>query len=127
MIQGLGVDIVEIARIRKGIQAWGPAFLNKMFTDAEIHYCKSKKDPYQHFAARFAAKEAVSKALSTGWRGGFRWKDVEVVNSPSGEPHVILYRQVADLLANCRILLSLSHSDTHVIACAIIEKTVESV
>ncbi len=123
MIQGLGIDIIEIARIRKGIEAWGGAFLEKVYTDVEIRYCKTKNNPYEHFAARFAAKEAVSKALATGWRRGFRWKDVEIVNNPSGEPRVILYRQVAELLSNCKIFLSLSHSETYVVACVVIENT----
>lgn len=126
MIQGLGVDIIEIARVQKGIEAWGAAFLNKIFTDVEIRYCSSKKDPYQHFAARFAAKEAVSKALATGWRGGFRWKDVEVVNSPSGEPRIVLYRRVAELLSTSKVFLSLSHSKSYVVACAVIESAAHS-
>lgn len=127
MIAGLGVDIIEIARIQKGIEAWGNAFLEKVFTDVEIRYCMTKKNPYQHYAARFAAKEAVSKALATGWRGGFRWKDVEIVNSPSGEPRIILYRHVAELLSNSSIFISLSHSEAYVVACVIIEKAANKV
>ena len=127
MIQGVGIDIIEIARIRSGIEAWGSAFLDRIYTEVEIRYCNTKKDPYQHFAARFAAKEAVSKALASGWRMGFRWKDVEIVNSPSGEPRIVLYRRVAELLTNSKIFLSLSHSETYVVACVIIENTRNSV
>lgn len=122
MIQGVGVDIVEVARIRSAIDKWGPDFLKKIFTEGEIQYCASKKNSYEHFAARFAAKEAVSKALATGWSGGFRWQDVEIVNEPWGQPRVILYEHVSKLLANSRILLSLSHTESTVVAFAIIEK-----
>ena len=80
MIQGVGVDVVELGRIKEMIAAQGDAFVNKIFTESEIAYCKSKPSPEQHFAARFAAKEAVSKAVQTGWSGIFRWKDVEVQN-----------------------------------------------
>lgn len=122
MIQGIGVDIVEVSRIRTAIEGWGSHFLNKIFTDGEILYCKSRKNSYEHFAARFAAKEAVSKALEIGWRGGFRWKDVEITNEPSGKPKVILYEHVNKLLANSRVLLSLAHTESTVVAFAIIEK-----
>ena len=121
MIQGIGIDIVEVARIRTAIDAWGFHFLKKIFTEKEIQYCTSKKNSYEHFAARFAAKEAVSKALEIGWRGGFRWQDVEIVNEQSGKPGVILYEHVNKLLANSRVLLSLSHTETTVIAFAVIE------
>lgn len=122
MIQGIGIDIVDVSRIRTAIDEWGPHLLKKVFTDVEIQYCKSKKDTYEHFAARFAAKEAVSKALEIGWSGGFRWKDVEIRNDASGKPRVILYEHVNKLLANSRVLLSLSHTGSTVVAVAVIEK-----
>ncbi len=122
MIQGVGIDIVDVARLRTAIDSWGSHLLKKVFTDGEIQYCNSKKNPYEHYAARFAAKEAVSKALELGWRGGFRWKDVEIRNDPSGKPGVILYEHVNKLLANSRVLLSLSHTEGTVVAVAIIEK-----
>ena len=122
MIQGVGIDIVDVARIRTAIDAWGLHLLKKVFTDVEVQYCKSKKDSYEHFAARFAAKEAVSKALEIGWSGGFRWKDVEIRNDPSGKPRVILYEHVNKLLAKSRVLLSLSHTGSTVVAVAVIEK-----
>ncbi len=122
MIQGVGIDIVDVARLQTAIESWGSRLLKKVFTDGEIQYCNSKKDPYKHYAARFAAKEAVSKALELGWSGGFRWKDVEIRNDPSGKPDVILYEQVNKLLANSRVLLSLSHTEGTVVAVAVIEK-----
>ncbi len=123
MIRGIGVDIIEIARIRSSIQSTGEVFLSKVFTDAEIAYCSARPNADQHYAARFAAKEAVSKALATGWSGVFRWKDVEVTNAPSGQPLVTLHGALQESLAGARLLLSLSHSDSHVVAVAVIEDT----
>jgi|WetSurSiteA1Bulk_404760.scaffolds.fasta_scaffold83252_2 holo-[acyl-carrier protein] synthase len=120
-IQGIGVDVIDMQRIRKTIEETGDAFLRKLFTDAEIAYCRSKKMPHQHFAARFAAKEAVSKALQTGWSGVFRWKDVEVVNEPSGAPKIILHNDVAVVLKNSTVHLTISHTETTVVAFAVIE------
>lgn len=123
MIQGIGVDVVDVQRMKTALDAWGPALIKKMFTETEIAYCKSRKHPHEHFAARFAAKEAVSKAMETGWSGKFRWKDVEVVNEPSGAPKVILYEYVAGQLAQSRVHLSLSHTENTVVAFVVIEKT----
>jgi len=121
MIQGIGVDIIEIGRIRTSVETVGQAFLERIFTASEIAYCSSKHNCYQHFAARFAAKEAVSKALSTGWAGAFRWKDVEITNDVSGQPHVTLHGHLQDSLASATIHVSISHSDTHVVAMVVIE------
>lgn len=121
MIRGVGIDIIEIGRIRRDIEALGSRFTEKLFTDGEIGYCTGKAIPYQHFAARFAAKEAVSKALATGWAGTFRWKDVEVINDPSGRPRIILHGNLHEVLGNASIHLSLSHAEAYVVAVAIIE------
>jgi holo-[acyl-carrier protein] synthase len=121
-IQGIGVDVVDVERIEETIRGQGEAFLNKVFTERERTYCQSRANPMQHFAARFAAKEAVSKAMQTGWGGKFRWKDVEVVNEESGAPKIIVSHEVAETLANSRIHLSLSHTENTVVAFAVIEK-----
>jgi len=121
VIQGIGVDIIEIQRIQSSITQFGDTFLRKIFTDAEIAYCRSRKNPAQHFAARFAAKEAVSKALATGWSGEFEWKNVEVTNELSGKPNVILHGITAKALEKSAVYLSLSHSDVSVVAFAVIE------
>jgi holo-[acyl-carrier protein] synthase len=121
MIRGLGVDIIEIARIRELVETEGTRFLERVFTQEEIVYCNGKPRRYQHFAARFAAKEAVSKALASGWAGEFRWKDVQVTNDPSGRPGVTLHGPLREQLGRGIILLSLSHSDTNVVAVALIE------
>ncbi len=124
MIRGIGVDIIEIARIRASIQSTGGHFLAKVFTDGEIAYCSARPNADQHYAARFAAKEAVSKALATGWAGVFRWKDVEVTNAPSGQPLADAARRPAGVARrSASAVFSLSHSDSHVVAVAVIEDT----
>jgi holo-[acyl-carrier protein] synthase len=122
MIQGIGVDVVEIERMQHVIDKWGRIFLKKIFTDEELLYANGKMNPTPHIAARFAVKEAVAKALATGWSGGFRWKDVEVRNDEAGKPSVILYGKVKGLLLNSRVMVSISHSENVVIAGAVIEK-----
>ena len=122
-LAGIGVDVVDVERMKAAIDTWEETFIKKMFTEGEIAYCSSKKSPHKHFAARFAAKEAVSKAMHTGWSGTFRWQDVEVVNQPSGEPRVVLHGKVAAALAGNRVHLSLSHTETTVVAFAVIEET----
>jgi holo-[acyl-carrier protein] synthase len=121
MVKGIGVDIIEVSRIRQSVETAGDRFLQKIFTPEEIKYCKSKRNMYQHFAARFAAKEAVSKAMSTGWDKEFLWKDVEVMNDPSGQPRITLHGRAEQRLADCSVLLTLSHSDSHVVAMVLIE------
>src|SRR5512136_2186623 len=123
MVKGIGVDIIEIARVRRSIETLGDRFLQKVFTPGEIAYCSAKNDRHQHFAARFAAKEAVSKALSTGWAGSFRWKDVEISNDVSGQPHVVAHGPLEEQLASASIFVSISHSETHVVAMVVIEGT----
>jgi holo-[acyl-carrier protein] synthase len=120
-IQGIGVDVVDVQRLTHVIAEQGAYFIGKVFTDTEIAYCQSKKKPHEHFAARFAAKEAVAKAMKTGWSGSFRWKDVEVVNEPSGAPKLILYREVAEALAKSHLHLSMSHTENTVVALVVIE------
>ena len=121
MVKGIGVDIIEIERIDRSIRNLGDRFVRKIFTDREIAYCSAKPTAAQHYAARFAAKEALSKALSTGWAGEFRWKDVEITNEFSGQPRIELHGTMKDMLLDCSILVSLSHSTSHVVAMVVIE------
>lgn len=121
MIEGIGVDVIEIPRIQRAIDEWGDTFLEKIFTASELSYARARKNATQHIAGRFAVKEAVAKALSTGWSGGFRWKDVEVENDASGKPSVRLHGHVLALLKGSRILVSISHSDNVVVGFAVIE------
>lgn len=122
MIIGIGVDVVEIVRMKKVINEWGNTFLEKIFTENELKYAQSKKDFVQHLAARFAAKEAVAKAISKGWAGGFRWKDVEVSNDISGKPKIALYGKLKEEFSTNKIFISLSHSENVVIAFVVVEK-----
>jgi holo-[acyl-carrier protein] synthase len=121
MIAGIGVDIVEIQRIASALERYGDAFALKLFTAHEISYCTSKAFPAQHFAVRFAAKEAFSKAIATGWAGTFHWKDVEVVNNAAGKPDVKLYGDTARNMGEARVNISLSHDETNAVAFIVIE------
>lgn len=111
MIEGVGVDIVEIARIRKAVETWGGRFLNRVFNPQEILYAHSHQYPYPHFAGRFAAKEAVYKA--TGLRT-LSWKDITIINAPDGKPVCRLKVSVAG-----KIHLSISHSRHYAVANAV--------
>ncbi len=122
MVEGLGVDVVDIARVRGIVDRWGDHFLRKVFTDREIAYARARKNSLHHIAARFAVKEAVAKAVATGWQGGFRWKDVEVENDAKGKPSVVLGGALKTLLEGANIQISISHSDTVVIGVAIVER-----
>src|SRR5262249_13428422 len=113
-IVGHGVDIVEVRRIAEMLDRHGERFLDRVYTRGERAYATSSlKRRDEHLAARFAAKEAVLKALGTGWRRGIAWTDVEVVHGPAGQPHVRLTGRAAEIAADARIedwFLSLSHS-----------------
>ena len=118
MITGLGIDIVEIDRIHHVVEKWTEKFLQRVFTDKEIDYCRSRVNAAQHFAARFAAKEAFAKATAMGWTDKFRWKDVEVENEFTGQPRLVLHGAMAEEFAACDFHLSLSH--THLSAAAVV-------
>jgi holo-[acyl-carrier protein] synthase len=118
---GIGVDIVEIDRMNAILERT-PTFCKKYFTEGECAYCMSRSNPSQHFAARFAAKEAVSKALGCGFSQGVRPIDVEVVNDGSGKPSVKLYaaaRLRASELSVEEVAISLSHTHTQAVAFAL--------
>jgi len=120
-----GVDIVEIDRIKKSIDTLGDSFKNRVFTQNEIAYCESKKATrFQSYAARFAAKEAVSKAFGTGICESLSWKDIEVSNDPKGRPYIIYSDKINAMLSSLgggSISLSLSHSDSYAVAYVVIE------
>ncbi|MCL2305315.1 MAG: holo-ACP synthase [Planctomycetaceae bacterium] len=121
-IIGIGTDITECARIEKMVQRHGAHFLGHVFTDREAGYCSSKKRSSEHYAGRWAAKEAVLKALGTGWIGGISWKDVEVVNEIGGRPRIELSggaQKTANRLGITEIQISISHCTSHAIAFAV--------
>lgn len=125
MIFGIGIDIIEVARIQKQIDSESNSFLKKIFTDKEIEYCESKiKNKAQNFAARFAAKEAFFKALGTGWRDGLSWKDVEIENDELGKPNILLSgKSKKNIQENdiSKIHISLSHIREIAVAVVILE------
>jgi len=124
MIIGTGIDIVEIARFRKILTGTGERFLNRVFTPYEQGFCLARRDSAPHFAARFAAKEAVFKALGTGWAKGVSWLDVEVYRYEHSAPLILLHGTASTLAASkgvTQIHLSLTHSDNYAAATAIIE------
>ncbi|MBK8946494.1 MAG: holo-ACP synthase [Ignavibacteriae bacterium] len=121
MIFGIGIDIIEIERVKKSVEKFDELFLNKIYTQTELEYCLKKKNKFQHLAARFAAKEAIAKALATGWSKGFRWKDIEIFNESSGMPNVKLHGKLQQFLGSDKLLkISMSHSENYVTCFAII-------
>jgi holo-[acyl-carrier protein] synthase len=124
VIVGIGIDIVEIGKIERAMIRRGDRLKHRTFTPQEIHYCEERANKYQHYAARFAAKEAVFKAISTGWRQGVAWTDVEVSNQLSGKPELFLRGKTlefANQLGARKYWLSLSHTDQYAVAQVILE------
>jgi holo-[acyl-carrier protein] synthase len=118
-IVGIGVDIVEIARLDRAIQRQGPPFLDRCFLPGEQAYCSQQHLPARAYAARFAAKEAVAKALGTGIGAQLEWLSVEVRRKASGEPFIVLLgigAETARLLGVTELFLSLSHSEHYAVA-----------
>jgi holo-[acyl-carrier protein] synthase len=120
---GIGVDIVETVRIESSIERFGDRFLRRVFTQGERDYCSAMPVPARHYGARFAAKEAVSKAFGTGIGKQIGWRDVEVMRKETGEPFITLRGSAADFagsLGIVRVLISLSHSDHYAVANAVV-------
>jgi len=123
-VLGIGVDLVECARIQRSIDRFGDKFLHRVFTDGEIAYSLSMKFPARHLAARFAAKEAFSKAFGTGIGKAMGWRDIDVQKKPSGEPFVVLSghaKELADRRAVRAVWITLSHTEDHAMAEIVIE------
>ena len=124
MILGLGIDIIEVERIRSSHQRFGERFLNRILHPNEISYSLSHKDPGPFLAVRFAAKEAISKAFGTGIGAQLSWHDMEVARRESGEPYVILHGLGQKLLESRgarMVLISLSHTQNYATAVAVLE------
>jgi holo-[acyl-carrier protein] synthase len=125
VIISIGIDIIEVARIRE-VLLRTPRFVERVYTLAEREYCDSRGAvSAQHYAARFAAKEAALKALQTGWRGGISWQDVEVSAHESGAPYLILTGEVLKVFEKFKATqthLSLSHTTQHAIAQVVLER-----
>ena len=122
MICGIGIDLVEIARIEEMLTRWPERFVERVFTPEEIALCEGRANRVSAFAARFAAKEAFSKALGTGVDKDFSWKDFAVGNQSTGSPLPVLSPRLAARLKNVKIHLSLSHSEHYATAVVVLEK-----
>ncbi|MDP1820339.1 MAG: holo-ACP synthase [Acidimicrobiales bacterium] len=119
---GIGVDLCEVERMRTALERT-PTLRGRVFTDAEQHYCDRRSDPTERYAARFAAKEAVLKAMGLGV-GACKWREIEVINAPSGAPSVLLHggaRQLADErgIASWRLTMTHTHRTAEAIAVAL--------
>jgi holo-[acyl-carrier protein] synthase len=124
VIVGTGVDITEVSRIAHVIERYGERFLRRVFTDAEIGYCRSKHNATERFAARFAAKEAAMKAIGTGLRHGITWRDCEVGREPGGRPTIRYRGRAAEFAAKLgakRAHLSITHTEDSALAWVILE------
>ncbi len=118
-IFGIGTDMVECLRIAQMIERHGELFINRVYTDHEIKYCQQRKAATQHFAGRWAAKEAILKALGTGWVKGISWRDMEIRTLANGKPTVAFRggtREVVERLGVTDMLISISHCRSHATA-----------
>ncbi len=125
MIIGIGFDIIEVSRIESALTRWGDRLEKRVFTEKEIYYCKSKKDRFQRLACRFAAKEALFKALGTGWRNNMKWTEIEIYNDGLGKPHLLLSgitQQFSQQLGVNNIFLSITSTQNYGAAQVILER-----
>jgi holo-[acyl-carrier protein] synthase len=125
VIVGSGVDLCEVVRIKDAIARYGRRFVDRIYTDRESAYAESKANLYERYAARFAAKEAAMKAIGTGWHGGVRWRDFEVINLPSGRPTLQFHGKAAEYLERLgvrNISLSITHTSVQAMAIVLLEK-----
>src|SRR5580704_9402132 len=123
---GIGVDLVECDRIQRSLDRFGEKFLRRVFTEGEIEYSTSMKYPARHLAARFAAKEAVSKAFGTGIGKAMGWRDIDVRKRPSGEPFLVFSGPAQELAVKRGVtsaLITLSHTEHHAMASVVLEGT----
>jgi holo-[acyl-carrier protein] synthase len=124
MILGVGIDIIEVARVKASHERFGERFLNRLLLPDEIAYCLSHKNPAPFLAARFAAKEAISKAFGTGIGASLGWQDMEICKKKSGEPFVVLHgkgRELFETRGAKRLLVSLSHTQNYAAVTAVLE------
>ncbi len=124
MIIGVGVDIVEIRRFRAALERQGERFTKRVFTPGEQEYCRAHRDPVPSFAARFAAKEALFKALGTGWARGVSWLDVDVRRIDGRAPSILLQGEAGKISASLgaqKVHLTLSHTEESAVAVVILE------
>lgn len=117
---GVGIDLIEVERIRNSIKERGEIFLARLFTETEIAYCRRHQDSAIHFAGRFCAKEALAKALGLGFGKEVAWREIEVINDERGAPHFTLHGSLAERLGDKTPLLSITHTKNYASAVVII-------
>jgi holo-[acyl-carrier protein] synthase len=124
MVYGIGIDVVKIDRFERSLSRWGERFCQRVFTPRELSSCQTKARPGQHLALRFAAKEAFLKALGVGMFQGVGWKEIEISNEPSGQPHLVLSGEAKK---SCQrrgikeIYVSISHEKDYGVAQVLLE------
>jgi holo-[acyl-carrier protein] synthase len=122
-VRGIGIDLAVIARMRQVVARWDERFLRRVFTEGEIAYCRRRRDPIPHFAARFAAKEAALKALGTGLSMGVKWRELEVRRERGAAPTMVLTGRchaIARARGADRVLISLTHDGDYAMAQAML-------
>ncbi len=120
---GIGIDIIEVKRIEEAIKKFGDRFLNRVFTKSEIEFAQKKNEGrFQSYAARFAAKEAFSKALGTGLRGKISWQEIEIVDDERHRPYIIARGKAKEYLSDRKCHLSISHTSNYACAICLIEE-----
>ena len=125
-VLGIGVDLVECDRIERSLDRFGEKFLRRVFTEGEIEYSMSMKFPARHLAARFAGKEAVSKAFGTGIGTAMGWRNIDIRKKKSGEPFLVFSgpaQELAEKRGITSALITLSHTEHHAMACVVLETT----
>ena len=123
-VRGIGIDVVQVDRIKGSLERFGARFEARVFTEGELEYARRHKDPLPHLAARFAAKEALFKAIGTGLSGGVGWKDAEVIQPGGRQPQLALHGVAAEVfrtLGATRSHLTLAHDAGVAVACVVIE------
>jgi holo-[acyl-carrier protein] synthase len=125
MLHSIGVDIVDIDRFEKVVERWGDHFLEKILTEKELAYCKTKSTAIQSMAGRFAAKEAIIKCLADENLAYFNWHEVEILNRRDGKPYCKLWGRLEGLLNKKSVLISISHTKTSAVAIAAIQQMPE--
>ena len=118
-VKGIGIDLAKIPRLRRVVERWNERFLRRVFTDEELAYCRRRRDPIPHLAARFAAKEAALKALGTGLRMGVRWRELEVRRERGQAPTMVLSgrcRAIALSKGARHVLVTLTHDGDYALA-----------
>ncbi|MCS7258085.1 MAG: holo-ACP synthase [candidate division WOR-3 bacterium] len=121
-IFGLGIDLIEVGRIKNAISRFSDRFKNRVFSPEEQEFCESRANKYLAYAARFAAKEAFSKALGTGLRGKILWREIVVIDNEKAPPHLEVRGKAKEILKNRQVFLSLTHTTNYAAAVVIIEE-----